>query len=187
MASVGTATDPPDAPDGASFEELYRRDARGLIALAYGLSGSRVAAEELVQDAFLAAHRQWDRISAYDNPSAWLRRVVVNRAVSRIRRRTAEARALTRLRGQRVLPAVLPEPDEALWRAVRALPDRQAKVVALHYVGDESVADIAAILDCAEGTVKSHLHKARRSLARTLSPDAPHEDDGQTEPAEEQR
>jgi RNA polymerase sigma-70 factor (ECF subfamily) len=154
--------------DKASFDELYRRDFRALVALAYGLSGSRAAAEELAQEAFIDAHRRWDTIGGYDDPSAWLRRVVVNRSVSALRRRMAERRAVSRLGNQRVLPEVLPEEDAAVWEAVRTLPERQAQVVALHYVDDRPIADIALILECAEGTVKAHLHKARQALARKL-------------------
>jgi RNA polymerase sigma-70 factor (ECF subfamily) len=93
---------------------------------------------------------------------------VVNRGVSLVRRRVAEGLALAGLGARRVLPDALPEPDEAVWRAVRALPRRHAQVVALHYIDDCSVAAIAAILGCADGTVKAHLHQARRSLARAL-------------------
>lgn len=156
------------ADEASRFDELYRREFHPLVALAYGLSGNRAAAEELVQEAFVAAHRDWRKIGGYDNPSAWLRRVVLNRSVSALRRRAAERRALTRLGGQRALPDELPEPDEAVWRAVRALPHRQAQVVALYYVDDRSTADIAAVLGCAEGTVRAQLHKARQSLAKTL-------------------
>ena len=161
--------------EASRFDDLYRRDFHPLVALAYGLSGNRAAAEELVQEAFVAAHRDWRKIGGYDNPSAWLRRVVVNRSVSALRRRATERRALSRLGRQRVLPDELPEPDEALWRAVRALPQRQAQVVALYYVDDRSTADIATILECAEGTVRAHLHKARQALAKTL--DLPIADD----------
>jgi RNA polymerase sigma-70 factor (sigma-E family) len=161
----------PEPADTSTFEHLYRHDYGRLVALAYGLSGSRTAAEELAQEAFLAAHRRWDEIGAYADPSAWLRRVVVNRSVSVVRRRVAEGLALARLGARRQLPDALPERDEALWRAVRALPRRQAQVVALHYVDDRAVAEIAAILGCAEGTVKAHLHQARRTLARTLGHD----------------
>jgi RNA polymerase sigma-70 factor (sigma-E family) len=155
--------------EAVELEALYRRDFRSLLALAYGLSGSRTAAEELVQDAFLAAHRRWGRIADYDDPSAFLRRVVVNRAISVIRRRAAEGRAMARLRETRILPDELPDHDAAVWRAVRALPTRQAQAIALYYVDDQSVADIARILRCAEGTVKAHLFKARQTLAETIS------------------
>lgn len=154
--------------EGVTFEELYRRDFRRLVALAHGLSGSRSAAEELVQEAFLTAHRRWDEIGEYADPSAWLRRVVVNRSVSVVRRRVAEGLALARLGRRRAVPDELPEHDETVWRAVRRLPPRQAQVVALYYVDDRPVAEIAEILQCAEGTVKATLHQARHSLARTL-------------------
>jgi RNA polymerase sigma-70 factor (ECF subfamily) len=88
--------------------------------------------------------------------------------VSGIRRRVAEARALARLAARAAPPAELALEDDAFWRAVRALPRRQAQVVALRYVEDRSLADIAEILECAEGTVKAHLFKARHALAATL-------------------
>jgi RNA polymerase sigma-70 factor, ECF subfamily len=80
-----------------------------------------------------------------------------------------EARALTRLAGRRQ-PALEPLPAEGaeFWRAVRALPTRQAQAVALYYLEDLSIAQTAVVLDCAEGTVKAHLAKARRTLARRL-------------------
>jgi RNA polymerase sigma-70 factor (sigma-E family) len=156
-----------------NFDQFYRREFRAVVALAYGLSGSRAAAEEIAQEAFLAAHRKWSRISAYDEPGMWLRRVVVNRSVSAVRRRVAEARAMTRLRARPNLPLVLPEQHEDLWSAVRRLPSQQAKALVLHYVDDASVAEIASILDCSQGTVKTHLHRARRTLAGTLGHHAP--------------
>lgn len=159
-----------------AFEAVYRAHWRPVVALVYGLSGSRAAAEELAQDAFVAAHRHWERVGGYDDPGAWVRRVAVNLAVSSLRRRAAEARALARLGGRRrPLPAELAPEDEAFWRAVRALPARQAQVVALHYVEDRPVAEIAAILEVAEGTVKAHLHRARAALAVALHEDVEEE------------
>lgn len=139
-----------------------------MVALAYALTGSATAAEELTQEAFLAAYRSWSKIGAYDDPGAWVRRVVANRSVSRWRRLAAEARAVTRVGTQRQLPAELPEASASFWQAVRALPPRQAQVVALHYVEDRSIAEVAAVLGTAEGTVKAHLFKARAALADSL-------------------
>ena len=176
QAEADDDSDGSELVSASALESLYRNDYGRLVALAFGLSGSRSAAEELAQEAFLAAHRRWNEIGAYADPAAWLRRVVVNRSVSVARRRVAEALAVARLGARRELPDALPEHDEAVWRAVRALPRRQAQVVALHYVDDRAVADIAAILGCAEGTVKAHLHQARQSLARTLGHDQPTEE-----------
>jgi RNA polymerase sigma-70 factor (ECF subfamily) len=106
----------------------------------------------------------WDRV---DNPGAWVRRVVSNRAVSRWRRRTRELAALTRL-AARAEPVVLEPADDAFWDAVRALPHRQAQVVALYYLEDLSVVAIAGVLGIAGGTVKATLAKARQRLATQL-------------------
>lgn len=152
----------------ADFEEFYRQERRRVLALAAALTGRWDVAEELSQEAFLAAHRDWSRIARYEHPEAWIRRVVTNLAVSRTRRWAAEVRALTRLHSLRGGNVVLPEDGHAFWVAVRQLPRRQAQVVALHYLEDRSVEEIAGVLDCAPNTVKVHLHRARRTLAERL-------------------
>ena len=151
------------------FESFYRSEYRQVVGLAYVLSGSRIVAEDITQDAFLAAHKAWDRVGSYDKPEAWVRRVVANLSVSFFRTKTREAKALARLRPSEAYLPRLPEPDDKFWKAVRALPTRQAQAIALHYVEDRSVADIAEILECSESTVKVHLHKGRAKLARRFS------------------
>lgn len=153
------------------FEAFYAREFRSVVGLAYALSGSRSGAEDLAQEAFIAAHKKWDKIGAYDKPEAWVRRVVSNLSVSRLRRKASEMKAMTRLAGQRDDRTVLDElPAEAehFWREVRRLPTRQAQAVALHYLEDMSVADIADVLECSPNTVKVHLHKGRGKLAERL-------------------
>lgn len=153
------------------FSTFYLREFQPVVALAYVLSGSGVAAEDLAQEAFLAAYLEWDKISTYDNPGAWVRRVVANKASNAVRRRLAEARALGRafLKGRdQVSVAELPEEHAEVWRALRALPRRQAQVVALHYQAEYTVGEIAATLGLAQGTVKKHLHDGRLTLARRL-------------------
>ena len=151
------------------FDAFFAREYRGLVGLAVVLSGDRDAAEDIAQDALLAAHRKWDRLAAYDNPGAWARRVVANLSVSAIRRRTREVRAVTRLGHQRE-PTIAPmEPeDERFWAAVRGLPKRQAQCMALHALEDRPVAEIADTLAIAPATVRVHLHHARLELARRL-------------------
>ncbi len=151
------------------FENFYRREFRDVVGLAYALSGSRVGAEDLAQEAFVAAHQRWDRIGGYDKPEAWVRRVVSNLAISGFRRRAAETKAMARLAGQRrqPLPEMEPE-DEEFWKTVRQLPKRQAQAIALFYVEDRSVAEISEILDCSESTAKVHLFRGRQALAAKL-------------------
>lgn len=165
-----------DAGDEA-FDSFAARERSVLVAFAWSLTGSFAEAEELAQDALTAAWRTWDRVGGYDEPRAWARRVIVNRAATRRRSAAREGAAMGRLNGRRDRDRIeLPDVDQALWQAVRELPERQAQVVALHYVDDRSVAEVAEILDCSEGTVKTHLHRARLALARILVPSS--EEDG---------
>ena len=151
-----------------SFDSFYRREMPGLVAFARSLSGSAWA-DDIAQDAMLAAYRRWDAVGRMDVPAAWVRRACANRAVSRLRRRAVEARGLTRLGAQPPVGEPLPEEYEAFWAEVRRLPRRQAQAIALQYVYDLSVAEIAHTLGMAEGTVKSHLFRGRAALARALS------------------
>jgi RNA polymerase sigma-70 factor, ECF subfamily len=151
-----------------TFEDFYRKEYLAVVSLAYVLSGSRWVSEELAQEAFLAAHRNWTRIATYDEPGAWVRRVVTNLSVSVVRRRIVEARSLVRLGRERPREPDRQTRDAEFWDAVRSLPRRQSQVVALHYLEDLSVADVAEVLDMAPGTVKKHLHDGRRTLARRL-------------------
>jgi RNA polymerase sigma-70 factor (ECF subfamily) len=150
-----------------TFETFYLSEYRAVVGLAYALSGNRSIAEDLAQEAFLAAHRNWHRIAGYDRPSAWVRRVVANLSVSAVRRRIAETKALVRL-GEREPLSELEPDDLQFWHAVRSLPRRQSQVIALHYLDDRPVDDIAEILAMAPGTVKKHLFDGRRALARRL-------------------
>jgi len=114
---------PVAAPDFGGF---YRAQYRPVLALAYVLSGSRSGAEDLAQDAFAAAHRAWERVGCFDDPGAWVRRVVANRSVSLVRRRVAEARALVRLANRREPIAALPEDAAAVWALGGSAPQRES-------------------------------------------------------------
>jgi RNA polymerase sigma-70 factor (ECF subfamily) len=159
---------PAGGPEG--FEPFYLREFRAVTALAYVLSGSRLAAEDIAQEAFLAAHRDWARVGGYDQPGAWVRRVAANMALRWSRRRLLEARALARaaLGGRGSAVAELPARDAEVWAAVRRLPRRQAQAVALHYLAGYPLREIAELLGCSQGTVKTHLHRARGALSAWL-------------------
>lgn len=166
---------PPDAPPRAdaalhplSFDDFYRREYPRVVALAQSLTGSRHVAEELAQEGFIAAHDRWARVSRYDRPADWVRRVVTNRAISTFRRKQAERRALARVPHSPTESAPAGGADEWLWRQVRALPPRQAQAIALVYVDDLPLERVATILGCAETTVKTHLKRGREALARAV-------------------
>ena len=152
-----------------TFEEFYAREFPAVVGLAFALSGSRTGSEDLAQEAFLAAHRDWDRVGGFERPDVWVRRVVSNKSMSMFRRRYAEARAMARLAlgTATTMPEISADGAE-FWAAVRSLPRRQAQVIALRYMEDRPVAEIAEILGTAEGTVRKHLHDGRQTLSRRL-------------------
>jgi RNA polymerase sigma factor (sigma-70 family) len=165
--------EPPAVRLPGSFEDFYLQEYPKVVKLAYALSGSRTGAEDIAQEAFLRAYRDWQRVGSYEHQAAWVRRVAANLATSGLRRRLLEARALARLAARREAALdPLPADNADFWRAVRALPHRQAQAVALYYLGDLSIQQTAQVLDCAEGTVRAHLAKARQALARRLHLDA---------------
>lgn len=150
------------------FEAFYEREYPRMVRLAFALTGDRLAAEDLAQDVFIDAHRRWGEIGSYDKPGAWLRRAVINRSRSVVRRARIEFRVLRRVgRGGAVEPEL---PDDAMqfWTTVRSLSPRQAQCVVLHYLEDLRVAEIAGLLGCSEATVRVHLHRGRAALAQRL-------------------
>jgi RNA polymerase sigma-70 factor (ECF subfamily) len=158
--------DPAEPPD-AGFEALYAAHFSHLTVQLYAYTGDLCAAQDVVQEAFCRALARWKRVSTYDDPVAWVRRVAWNLATSRWRRaRTAVRHNL----GQRPPTQPGPNPDRvALIQAMACLPAAQRRAVTLFYLADLPVCDIAAQEEVAEATVRSWLHRARNSLAATLS------------------
>jgi RNA polymerase sigma-70 factor (ECF subfamily) len=151
------------APVG--FEAFFRREYRSMVALAAVITGSSDVAEDVAQEAMLRARRHWDRISEYDTPGTWLRRVTINLARSNRQRLALEARvrlAWWDRREAREEPEAI---DPELLTALRTLPRQQRAAVALHYLEDRSTSEIAVLLGCSEPTARVHLHRGRRALA----------------------
>lgn len=115
---------PLNDPAGRDFETFYRTHYRTLVGLGVVLCGDRGAAENLTQEALAKVHHHWDRLTSYDDPLAWTRRVLANSATSRGRRMTTDAKLRVRLRERRTPDLELPEPDREMWDLVRALPRR---------------------------------------------------------------
>ena len=153
-----------------SFDDFFRRDYRSVVALVQSLTRSRAVAEDVTQEAFAEAHNRWGRVHDLDRPDMWVRRVALNKAISGARRRNAEQRALERLKRYDValVVAVGDPPDDELWSRVRALPRRQAQLCALVYGDDKSIDDAAATLGLTASTARTHLQRARITLADVL-------------------
>ena len=121
-------------------------------------------AEEITQDAFVQLHVAWAKVSRYERPGAWVRRVAIRLAMRAIRRDRLWA-----LVGRELVPrepAAGSGPDVA--GAIRQLPGAQRAAIVLFYYEDRPVAEIAAILGCAEATARVHLHRGRKRMAQIL-------------------
>lgn len=152
-----------------SFDSFFRREYPRMVAVAYAISGSRWAAEELAQEACLRAFKSWSSVSRYDKPGAWLRRVTINLSNSLLRRRLSEVKALQRsLTGSAAVIDPHPEEEAEFWAQVAGLPRRQREAVVLHYVDDMSTVDIADVLGISESSVRTHLQRGRETLARKV-------------------
>ena len=130
--------------------------------------GDPELAKEVAQEALTRAWQRWARVSRYDSPDAWVFRVAFNLSTSRFRRATRERRAFAEI-------ATLP-PDRgadetdriAIRAAVSSLPPRQRTALVLRFFADMPVADVAVVMQCAPGTVKSLTSKALQSLRARL-------------------
>lgn len=153
---------PPTWPTG--FDQLYREQYGALVRLAALLTGSAAVAEEVVQDAFV---RSRGALDVADRPAAYLRVAVVNGCRTFHRRR---ALAL----GRRPRAGVLAEAAEPelheLADVLAVLPARQRSVLVLRYYADLSEAEIAEVLGCRPGTVKSLAHRGLARLRELIEP-----------------
>jgi RNA polymerase sigma-70 factor (ECF subfamily) len=153
--------------DSGYVREVYEASYRRLVAQAYAVAGDRVEAEDAVQEAFARAVAAGDRFRRVDNPEAWLRTVALNV----LRRRWRRAQMFRALSPRLATPADVPgisEDHVAVIAALRGLPFQQRETVALFYLGDLSVQEIADTLGVADGTVKSRLNRGRTALAELL-------------------
>jgi RNA polymerase sigma-70 factor (sigma-E family) len=154
---------PPSQPSEPSSElaALYRRQREPMVRLARLFTGSSAVAEEVVQEAFLRMHQQAIRP---DNPDGYLRTTVANISRSHMRRLRLERRVPEQDRVTFNDPVI----DET-WAAVCRLPFRQRAVLALRFYEDMAQADIARVLGCRVGTVKSSLNRGLSKLREELS------------------
>jgi RNA polymerase sigma factor (sigma-70 family) len=126
----------------------------------------RNAAEDIAQDVFAELLVRWGRISRYDVPEAWVRRIAIRRAIRWVRRERTRSLLLGWLEAPRVAPMSI-DPD--LEAAIRRLSPQQRAAVVLHYFEDRPLPEVASLLGCSHATAKVHVFKARRRLAGLLN------------------
>ena len=153
------------------FEEFYQRHLDELARLAWLVLGDAGEADDVTADALTAAWRHWDRVSGADRPLAYVRRMVVNIAITRIRTQARDQRRLLALAPWAAVDHVVDtdtSADQDLRVALLALaPGRRACLV-LRYAFDLPERDVADLLQITVGTVKSQTSKAAAQLRRSL-------------------
>jgi RNA polymerase sigma-70 factor (sigma-E family) len=143
------------------FDAFIRARHAALLRFAHALTGDHEVAADLVQDALERTGLAWSRVRRKEDPEGYVLRIIVTRYVS-----------WWRLRRERLVAAV-PETayedpsagrrDETLWRLLATLPPKQRAVIVLRFYEDLTEAEVARVLDCSVGTVKSN---GSRGLAR---------------------
>jgi RNA polymerase sigma-70 factor (sigma-E family) len=155
---------------------LYTSHYRSLVRLSALLLHDTAAAEDVVQDAFVAMHKSWRRLRDTDSALAYLRQAVVNRSRSRLRHlKVVDRKAPALLPAESIGSAPSAETRalsglarEDVMRALRGLPQRQREVLVLRYYTDLSEAQIADTLGISRGAVKSHASRGIATLRTRL-------------------
>ena len=190
-APDGPAPDAPMPDIADQLRSFLEHEYTGVVAAVGLISRDRAGAEDAVQDALVKLLTR-PPAEPVRSVAAWVTVVASNEARTQLRRQGAEERAVTRLGGRRDAGDPLPDAvvdatldNERVLAAMQDLPLRQRQIAVLHYYLDTAVLDIASGLGVSEGTVKTQLHRARRTLAEVLGTNDPDEGPEQLDPEDE--
>lgn len=152
-----------------AMADAYSNFAPSVFRLAYSLTGEHAAAEDLLQEAFLRVFSRPRSLHRPEEMSAYLHRATVNLAKSRWRRHqiARRFRALEEpLAKMNAMPP--PEPDSAIWHALKRLPIRQRAAVVFHYYEDFTERQVAERLNCSPSAARSLIHRGIKKLRQDL-------------------
>ncbi len=159
----------------AEFDDFYRATAPRVVHVVYAATGDLELARDSTQEAYARAWQRWEQVRAADEPLAWVRTVARRIAISAWRKDTNRRRAMER-HGPTHAPAPPDETRVAVVEALRLLGPEVRETLALHYIADLSIQEIAQQTGAPPGTIKARLHRGRRQLATLLDPkEAPHD------------
>jgi RNA polymerase sigma-70 factor (ECF subfamily) len=163
------------AGDDAAFETLVNRYMRRAFSVAYRLLGQKEDAEDLVQEAFMAVLQRIDTFQAGRPFAPWFFRILVNRGLNA--RKSRSLRAVDEIPEATAHAGPSPEREaertelrDRLRTAMETLPERQRTIVQLFDLEGFAGPEIAEILEISDGTVRWHLHEARKTLKKALAP-----------------
>ncbi len=153
-----------DGYDGFVADRLDR-----LLGYATAMTCDKHLAQDIVQDVLLRAQSRWDRISAMDAPYLYVKRMVTNEYLSWRRRRAAREVAASHAALDEISPAVDDHAArhaerDAMRARIAVLPRRQRAALVLRYYDDSTDEEIATVLGCTVGTVRSHISRALKTL-----------------------
>jgi RNA polymerase sigma-70 factor (ECF subfamily) len=152
--------------DDAEFEAFFVETYGGLHRTLTVIIGDAELAADALQDAYQRAYVRWKKIRRYDAPAAWVRHVAINRSRDLIRSNDRRLRNEERAAGPDV--AVDQHRDDALLGLLQPLPERQRTAMALHYLEDLSVEQVADEMGISSGAVKYHLNQGREKIRPLL-------------------
>jgi len=181
MPATRTSAEPPRADQAAFLERAMQQYGKATYNFAYRLTGNEPDARDLTQDAFVRVYKAWRSFQPGTSFLSWIYRIVTNLYRDELRRRKGryqeeipEDNAPQAYGGQRPL-AVTPIDDyverqlsEPLSRALALLSPDQRQVIVLADIEEYSYQEIAEIMGCSIGTVRSRLHRARALLRRMI-------------------
>lgn len=160
------------------FERFAAAHADGLLRSAYLMVGDRGEAEDIVQECLLRLARKWPRVRSMEHPGAYARRVLFSLVLDGGRKRSRRTAELSAAEtppardGHSATTAAL-DARADLVRALGELPARQRSVLVLRYFVDLPETEVAAVLNCPPGTVKSSTSRGLQGLRQALDPTAP--------------
>lgn len=174
VAEAGEWT-PRDDARAAFVEDLFHREAAGLVRLARLFTDDRTGAEDIVQEAFIRLFRSVDRLRDRSRAPAYLRSVVLNLARDHNRRGLLSLRHHEALAGQRPPPDERPddrivrtEQEARVLEALRTLSHRQRDCLVLRFYSELSSREIADTLSISPNSVKTHCRRGMAALGAVL-------------------
>jgi RNA polymerase sigma-70 factor (sigma-E family) len=154
-----------DSRTEAEFAEFMRGRWSALVRLGYGLTGDERLAEDLARAALARVYASWPRVLRADDPDVYLRRIVLNASLGKVSGRRVRKRRTGSEPEPETAPAARVDDDRpALVTALMRLPAGQRSVVLLRYWMDMTEAQVAAVLGCSVGNVRSQASRALASL-----------------------
>jgi RNA polymerase sigma factor (sigma-70 family) len=146
------------------YAAFYRAEYPQVVRTSHLIVHDRQRAEEIAQEAFIQLLTHWRKVSLYQQPGAWVRRVAIRIATRSARR---EGRRIALEQGTDVARGPAGH-DLDLLNAIKELPAQQRAAVALFYFEDRPLPEVADILGCSHAAAKVHVFNARRRLADLL-------------------